>query len=552
MGVVHAPLAQEGREVRRLAILHEVLGHIEADAARADDGDARPRRLPSREQIGIADDLRVIEPGDVGHARHDAAGEDDLVEALEVGRGGLRAKTQLHARLLHPHPEVAEHLVELLLARHALGEVDLTAQLRRGFEERDAVAAFGGVGREAHARRAAAHDDDPLGRVRLREIQLQLIGRAGVHEAGGALLFEDVIEAGLVAADAGVDVIRPVLGGLLHEVGVGEQRPRHAHHVRIAIGEDGFRHFRRVDAVRRDEGDSDFALQLVRHPGEGAPGHHRRDGRHAGLVPADAGVEDRRARGLHGLGELDDLVPGRSIRHQIQHGEPEDDDEVPAHGLAHGLHDLKRKAHAVRVAAAPFIRAAIGARDDEFVDEVAFAAHDLDAIVARLLRELGALGVVADRRAHAAGAQRAGLPGRDGRLHFRRRDGEGVIAVPAAVEDLQRDLASRRMDSLRHLAVLAHLPEPAQLRAEGREPPSQVRRDAARDDEPHAARRALCIEGRHLLEAAGLFFEPRVHGAHEHAILQRGEAEIQGFEQARVRHEELKHESRPLGRGDLG
>jgi hypothetical protein len=48
---------------------------------------------------------------------------------------------------------------------------------------------------------------------------------------------------------------------------------------------------------------------LLRQPGERATRHAGRDGRHPRLVPADAGVEDRRA-GLHdGACELHRLVP---------------------------------------------------------------------------------------------------------------------------------------------------------------------------------------------------------------------------------------------------
>ena len=39
-------------------------------------------------------------------------------------------------------------------------------------------------------------------------------------------------------------------------------------------------------------------LSRLRHPGEGGARHHRRDGRNARLVPADAGIDDRRPRRL--------------------------------------------------------------------------------------------------------------------------------------------------------------------------------------------------------------------------------------------------------------
>jgi hypothetical protein len=48
---------------------------------------------------------------------------------------------------------------------------------------------------------------------------------------------EDLVEARLVAADARVDLVRPVLGRLAHELRVGEERARHRHHVGVAARE---------------------------------------------------------------------------------------------------------------------------------------------------------------------------------------------------------------------------------------------------------------------------------------------------------------------------
>ena len=52
--------------------------------------------------------------------------------------------------------------------------------------------------------------------------------------------------------------------------------------------------------------------------------------------------------------------------------------------FARAAHDLDRQAHAVLAVAAPGVVALVGARGEELVDEVAFRAHDLDAVVARL------------------------------------------------------------------------------------------------------------------------------------------------------------------------
>jgi hypothetical protein len=110
-------------------------------------------------------------------------------------------------------------------------------------------------------------------------------------------------------------------------------------------------------------------------------------------VPADAGVDDGRAAARDGLAELDDLVPAAAFGNQVDHRQAKDDDEVVADGFACALHDLHRQAHAVAVVAAPGVGAAIGFCGEELVDEIAFRAHDLDAVVTRLARLAGAIHV---------------------------------------------------------------------------------------------------------------------------------------------------------------
>ena len=341
-------------------------------------------------------------------------------------------------------------------------------------------------------------------------------------------MLKDLIQAGLVAGDAGVDFIAAILGGLEHEIRIGQQGPRHGNHVRVAARKNGFRHLRRVDAIGGDEGNMDFTLHAPGHPGIGAARDHGADGGNPRLVPADAGVDDRSARGLHGLGELHDLFPGGSIGHQVEHGKPINQDKVGPHGFTGAPHDLHRKAHAVFVIAAPFIGSAVGAGHQELIDQVALAAHDFHAVVARILGVTGAGHVVADRAFNPSTRKRRRLERRDGRLHIRGRHGKRMVAVASAVENLHRDFPATRVHRFGDQAMLSHLPRPAELRAKGSQTTPQIRRDAAGNDKPHTAFGPLRKKGGHLLEAAPLFLQSGVHGAHEHSVGERGEPEIEG------------------------
>ena len=91
--------AAAGAVGEAVGMVREELGHIEADAARTDDGDRLADRLLAREHVDIRDDGRVVEI--LERARHDARRKHHAVaarvdEALrvdacrqpEIDRGG--------------------------------------------------------------------------------------------------------------------------------------------------------------------------------------------------------------------------------------------------------------------------------------------------------------------------------------------------------------------------------------------------------------------------------------------------------------------------------
>ena len=158
------------------------------------------------------------------------------------------------------------------------------------------MAGLRGRRRAGESRRTGADDRDPLlPRGGLHDDQ-RLVAGARIDEAGGDLAREDLVETRLVAGDAGVDLVGAARRRLVDELRIREERPRHRHHVAVAASENRFGHRRVVDTVGGDERKPDLAFEPPRHPGERRARHHRRDGRHARLMPADAGVDDRGAR----------------------------------------------------------------------------------------------------------------------------------------------------------------------------------------------------------------------------------------------------------------
>ncbi len=273
------------------------------------------------------------------------------------------------------------------------------------------------------------------------------------------------------------------------------------------------------------------ALELARDPGERRARDHRRDRRDARLVPADARVDDRRARVLDGLRQFDDLLPVAAALDQVEHREPVDEDEVRADRRARPRHDLERQPHAVRPVAAPAVDAPVGARGEELVDEVALAAHHLDAVIAGLAGEHGRAYEGRDLAADAGVGQFARRERGDGRLQARWRDGKRMIGVATGVQDLHADAPAFRMHRAGHEPVPGEMPAAAQGPGKRLGPARRVRRDAAGHDQPDAAARAfreVCGELRVVL---GAVLEPGVHRAHQHAVRQRREPEVERRQQ---------------------
>jgi hypothetical protein len=125
------------------------------------------------------------------------------------------------------------------------------ADLRGAVEQVHLVAALGEHRRRGEARGPGADHGDALLRRRRCVVQLDLVAGARIDQARGDLVLEGVVEAGLVAGDAGVDAVGASGRGLDHEVGVGQQRPRHRHHVGASVGDDLLGDFRGVDAIGR-------------------------------------------------------------------------------------------------------------------------------------------------------------------------------------------------------------------------------------------------------------------------------------------------------------
>src|SRR5690606_32859697 len=178
---------------------------------------------------------------------------------------------------------------------------------------------------------------------------------------------------------------------------------------------------------------------------------------------------------------------GGAAGHQVEHGQPVDDDEVLADRLAHPADDLHREAHAVLVGAAPAVGALVGLPGDELVDQIALGAHDLHTVVAGLAGQAGGAGVVVDGALDLGVGELARYEGADGRLKRARGDQVLVVGVPAEVQDLQGDAPTLAVDGGGDDPVLPGLLLGGEPGAALVGPALVVGGDAAGDDQPHPA-----------------------------------------------------------------
>ena len=142
---------------------------------------------------------------------------------------------------------------------------------------------------------------------------------ARVDQARGDLAGEDPIEAGLVAADAGIDLFRPSALCFGEKFAVGEERAGHRYHIGVSASQDRFRHIGIVNPVGGDQRDRHRAFQLTGDPAKGAARYRCGDGGNTRLVPADAGIDNRCPCGLNGFCQIGDFRQGAAAADKVKH-----------------------------------------------------------------------------------------------------------------------------------------------------------------------------------------------------------------------------------------
>ena len=128
-----------------LGVVGEEPADVDADAAGADDRDPLADRHDAGDRVGVGHHLRVVDAVE----RRGAAGSTPVATttssyAARSATVARRREPYVDAEHLEPPGVVAQRRGELLLAGDRHRQPELAADLGRGLEQRDVVAALGG------------------------------------------------------------------------------------------------------------------------------------------------------------------------------------------------------------------------------------------------------------------------------------------------------------------------------------------------------------------------------------------------------------------------
>ena len=508
-GAVDAPTLAEAVN-RLLAVgMRKEVGHVESNAAGPDEGHALAHLHFARQDLVIRHRNRQVVAGDAGHAGPNASAPCHGFErvALVLGRahiGGLKAGAEVNADAVAVQLVlvVAQGLGELFFARDLVGKQELAAEFFLGLVEVDRGAALGELQGGGHARWAATnHGVAAFEALWSRLGEFGFAAGARVDHASRHLALEGAVQARLVARDAGVDLAFPpsmALAMMSPSASQGRaMETRSAQPSASTCSATSGMLMRLVVTSGTPTWPMSFLVTQA-NPARGTMAAIV--GMRASCQPMPVLMMSAPAASMTWACSTTSPQPLPSStrssmlrRYMMAKSGPQ------AWRMRETISSGKR----TRLAKSPpQVGPVVGSAHQKLVDEVAFGAHDLDAIVASFTGQHGAADVGADGPFHAPSTERPRAELADGRLALGGRDAERMVAVAPAVQNLQGNAAIGCVDSIGHLAVLGRLAGTHEGSRRGGELACAVGADAACDDEPSATLGPLGIELGELGESA--------------------------------------------------
>ena len=402
-----------------LAVEDQVIGRLAGGLAAADEEHLVAHGHLVLQQLGEGEAL--VKAGHGGHGPgHGAGGHDDIVKAPEGAKvGDFGVEVDFNAGLLYLSLVPAQQLLVVLLEAHGRGGEEQTAQLVGLFKDDGLVSSLVQHQGALHTADAAADDGHFLGLLGGDYLVAVVLHGGGVQSAAGQVqrviqlllvgsaLPLGEVEAAVVAADAGLDLVLAALHDLVDPLVVDKVLTGYCHGI-YGAGGYLFRSHHRVHTAGADHGLVGeflyvlYILQVavVRHVLWGmspVPGV-------VGAVVAVEHIVSGVAQILDGpLGLLHVAAPllkVRLIRHGAlapllglgDHGITQGDGEVGSGFSLDGLDYLHREAEAVLEGAAVLVGTVVPVLHGELVEQVAFMdGMYLNAVDPGLSQTLGGL-----------------------------------------------------------------------------------------------------------------------------------------------------------------
>ena len=306
-------------------------------------------------------------------------------------------------------------------------------------------------------------------------------------------------------------------------MGVRDVRPRHAHHVGLAAGDDFLGDGGIADRPRTEDREPCHRLDRRREADQvGGREVHGRDmfgQAHQVRVRPGAHVDEvelpRRLEAPHDRPRLVEPEPSGD---QLVGGQPDPHGRAEADGAAHGAHDLQAESHPPGEFAPVVVGPPVGERRQELGDQVAVGALELDAVHPAVVHPAGRCRECLDQLGDLPGRQLVRHRLAKAPIHERRGRHEGPhVRHPAHAPHVgqhDKDVPAVGVHRVGdrppgvHDARIVGIHNPAHPRAR--------RMDArrARDHEPGAAGGPLgvVVDGPRIGQAVGVGVVRRVRG----------------------------------------
>ena len=450
-----------------MAQVREVVRHGQGcrSVVGRDDEHPTAQRARDAEDHGIrARDVRQVLAGDAGAPTARARRERDDVEvAVEHGTHlGAPAEVGADAQPRQACGRPVDPVSVRRIGAQLSGDGEPSAELRLRLPQLDLVTAFGGVRGQLHPGRAAADHQQPHRLVGCRHGREGLAPGVRVDAAAERQPFERVAVDAVVEGDARTHLVGAAVEGLAEPLTVRDEGAHHAHHVGIAVGDDLLGRLRMHDPAHVEDGQARGGLGLAAHRGPGRLGVHPvlQVGDRA-PVAADVEVEVvDGAVSLEALHEAHALVEAVAAVHVLVEGQSKAEGDRPVDACADAVGDLPQEASTVLVRAAVLVRAGVGQRGEEPLDDVVVVGVQLERVKARARGDHRRLDVLVDdplhllvaHDVHAAVVEEAG------------EGGGGRAGHAALLQQLDPHVAAGSMDPLdevRHAVVEQRVPEVA-------------------------------------------------------------------------------------------